>query len=131
MMQDSFMIFWNAYPNKFGKAPAAKIWERLSQEQRTAAVAAIPAYMASEKPSKGFVRQGDTYLSKRTWEDSFGTPAAANPANEDDKFRRIYASGYLATKRFSNNCRKFWKNVEDLMAWILGSAPDLLNPQTA
>jgi hypothetical protein len=64
-----FGTFWEAFPNKRGKAKAKTLWAKLSPEQRTAAFEALGWYNGTENVKRGFVQQGDTYLSKRTWED--------------------------------------------------------------
>jgi hypothetical protein len=72
-----FERFWTPYPEKRGKQRAKKIWRGLTVEDQRAAIEAIPRYLQSDKPKRGFVQQGDTYLSKRTWEDE-GVAGAQN-----------------------------------------------------
>lgn len=77
----AFDEFWSAYPNKSGKAKAKERWAKLSGASRRAAIAALPAYRSCGKVQRGFVLQGDTYLSKRTWED-FGVSGGAGPQRD-------------------------------------------------
>ncbi len=65
----AFDEFWVCYPNKAGKAKARQLYGKLSVEDCIAAINGIGRYKRSEKFKKGYVQQGDTYLSKRTWED--------------------------------------------------------------
>jgi len=75
---DAFDIFWAAYPRKQDKQPAKKIWARLSQTDREAAIAAIPNYKLAHLGREQYLRMGSTYLSKATWEGYLPEPAASD-----------------------------------------------------
>jgi len=60
---ESFNDFWSAYPSKRGKAMAARKWSRMSEDQRQAAKAAIPAYIADCKKHDRPFQHGSTYLN--------------------------------------------------------------------
>ena len=74
-----FDEYWRSYPNKSGKARAQKLWAAMSAKSRNAAIASLPAYRSCEKVLRGYVQQGDVFLSKRTWED-FASAAAPGAA---------------------------------------------------
>jgi hypothetical protein len=108
----SFEEFWKAYPVKKGCGPAKKRWATLSPADRLAALQAIPAYTASEKPQSGYVQQGDTYLSKKTWLDDL-SPAKTktkSTANGHDS-EGLSLAALEAMKQRRANKRKGWEPV--------------------
>ena len=72
-----FDQFWAIWPNKTGKQPAEKEWERLTAEERTSALKAIPVHISERaklKSASKFVpdwRHPRTWLHQRAWEDQF------------------------------------------------------------
>jgi hypothetical protein len=92
-----FEAFWEPYPKKIGKKPAERLWASMPAEDRCAAIDGIPRYMQSDTYKRGFVKQGDTYLSKRTWEDdglvSSNAPRRANGHDDDRGWRELRALG--------------------------------------
>ena len=78
---DGFEEIWDSYDLKKSKPPAASAWRNLSKKNREAAMAAVPAYVASTdrydedtgKPKRKYL-QG--WLNARRWEDEItvGTP---------------------------------------------------------
>ena len=69
----SFDAFWKAYAYKIGKkARAEKLWELMSEGERTEALKAIPRYkrwLASRQTVEQLYPE--TYLSQRRWENEF------------------------------------------------------------
>jgi hypothetical protein len=67
----AFDTFWQAWPNKAGKHAASKRWERMTDTERTAAIAGV-AYFQSIAERDGntrYIPHGSTYLNQRRWED--------------------------------------------------------------
>lgn len=80
----SFDPFWDAYPRKVAKADAAKAWAKLKAEDRAAAMAAIPAFIAKlrrEKTEEKFIKYPASWLNGRRFEDF----ASAPPKTVDPK----------------------------------------------
>lgn len=73
-----FDAFWEAYSRKEGKKPARRAWGRLSRKARAAALAHVPAFVAST-PEVRFRPHPATYLNERRWEDE-ALPPAREPA---------------------------------------------------
>lgn len=69
----SFDAFWKAYAYKIGKkARAEKLWELMSEGERTEALKAIPRYkrwLALRQTVEQLYPE--TYLSQRRWENEF------------------------------------------------------------
>ena len=66
----SFPIFWDAYAHKVGnKGKTEKLWDRLSEADRVAALAGLPRYESflATRPTmeKAFA---ETWLRNRRWE---------------------------------------------------------------
>lgn len=62
----TFEAFWENYPRKQGKVPALRIWRSMSQDDRAAAAAALPAYTRSISDPQ-FYQHGDTFLRQKTF----------------------------------------------------------------
>ncbi len=86
LCSDDFENFWKAYPRtpNMSKSEAWKAWQRLSDEDRVAATAAVPKYISflrskTDHPTVHACR----FLSQRRF-DGFNEPVAANdqPAAE-------------------------------------------------
>jgi hypothetical protein len=84
----SFEAFWKAYPQKRGKADAAKAWANLTEEEREAAKSAIPAYIADCKENRRPYRYGSTYLNQRTWDD-YGENDEPEPSVDEEKLVQL------------------------------------------
>lgn len=63
----TFEDYWNTYNKKVGKVAATKIWNKMSQADKEACMAAIPAYRASRE--RQYMKDPERYLKHRTWED--------------------------------------------------------------
>lgn len=64
-----FQEFWVEYPHKRGKSRAETLWGKLSAVERDHAIVAIGWYRIDCEASERPFQQGDTFLSKRTFED--------------------------------------------------------------
>lgn len=71
---DRFLEFWDSYPVRFtpsgsgtkgSRKNALDAWKRLSEDQRIAAVEALPGYIAA---ANGFPKDAERYLKHRAWE---------------------------------------------------------------
>ena len=85
----AFSEFWAAYPNKEGKAVAARKWEKLSDADRTAAIQVallMGLAVKSGRREREFCPHGSTFIHQRRWEDwEEGTPASYNGGNGNGK----------------------------------------------
>lgn len=63
----SFPAFWDAYGKKIDPGKCEKKWNSLTDEERTAIMAHIPAYVKSTPVIK-YRRNPMTYLNSRHWE---------------------------------------------------------------
>lgn len=63
-----FEVFWSAYPRKQGKSDARKKWPKLSDQDRTDALAFINRNPYQQK-EKRFIPMGSTFVNQRRWED--------------------------------------------------------------
>lgn len=65
-----FEKFWENYPRKLGVAEARKLWAKLKQSDREAAIASLAAWNATEQwKDKSKIPYGSTFLSKRRMDD--------------------------------------------------------------
>jgi hypothetical protein len=66
---EDFERFWKPYPATNGsKADAFKAWRQLTQKDRAAAVAALPAWLACDRWRDGYVKHAGAWLRGRMWE---------------------------------------------------------------
>lgn len=75
----SFADWWKLYA-KGSRKLSAEVWEKLSQADREAAMAATPPYLQS-RPEAKYRKDGERFLKNRTWEDPIidnSTPKTAN-----------------------------------------------------
>lgn len=63
----AFDEWWNLYDKKIDKAKCQKKWQKLTDEERMACIAATPAYVAST-PDIRYRRHPMTYLNNKSWE---------------------------------------------------------------
>ena len=71
-----FGTFWDAYAHKRNKEAAAKVWERLSDRDRRAALAGIAAYRSECQRTGVAMMYPQNYLRCRRWEDEIEPVAA-------------------------------------------------------
>ncbi|MBH8558974.1 hypothetical protein [Hymenobacter negativus] len=75
----SFEAFWLAYGKKEDKHKCAQRWGALSPAEQTAALAALPAYVAAT-PEKRYRKNPLTWLNGRCWLDEEVPVAGPEPA---------------------------------------------------
>lgn len=72
---DEFAVFWSAYPRREGKGAAQKAWGKLDDEQKRAALAALPAHAERWATSeRQYIPHPSTWLNQRRWEDEIHAP---------------------------------------------------------
>ena len=67
-----FNAFWEIYPNKVGKAEAAKAWGKLTKQDHDEALTGIVMHSGrweDEGTEKRFIPHPKTWLNQRRWED--------------------------------------------------------------
>lgn len=99
-----FVEFWNTFNFKRNKQAAEKVWKKLNNKDRAAAMAAIPNYHAylEHKRSTGFDQNNlypATYLNGRRWEDDYSI-TDTTPQNNGNN--RSYQSDYEHRKQQQN-----------------------------
>ena len=62
-----FDEFWNLYDKKVGKAISIKLWNKLSNHERTLIMEYVPKYVSIREKSKR--RDPERFFTKRVWED--------------------------------------------------------------
>ena len=70
---NSFVRFWDLYNKKVNKPKSQKLWIKLSLKQQEAIFNHVPKYIAS-KTEKQYIKNPDTYLRNRSWEDEIIKP---------------------------------------------------------
>jgi uncharacterized protein YdaU (DUF1376 family) len=80
---DSFERFWSAYPSKVGKGGAFKSWQKLkpSIDLQAKMLEAIEAQKKSKKWLDGFIKNPQTWINERCWEDEVATSAKSTVDN--------------------------------------------------
>lgn len=78
-----FEAFWKMYPRKVAKRVAEKIFSRMSREDQSAAIEALPAhirYWQLKETSSEFVPHASTWLNQGRWEDELDMAEKKPPA---------------------------------------------------
>lgn len=85
---DSFERFWKAYPSKVGKGGAFKSWQKLKPtiDLQAKILEAIEAQKSSKKWQEGYIKNPQTWLNERCWEDEVITSA---PKPVDNMFKGL------------------------------------------
>lgn len=81
---DDFEVFWELFPKKVAKAYARKIFDRLTPEQKFAAIQAIPIHVRYWKISGrswDYLPHASTWLNGECWCDELQMPEA-NSGND-------------------------------------------------
>ena len=86
--------FWKKYPVKKSKKKAKGIWQQMTEDDRRAAVSAIPTYIADCQQHGYNYAYPNTWLNGRRWEDEVSDPTPAPPLQG-----RGVPCGQTATKR--------------------------------
>ena len=113
---ESFEAFWRAYYVSFGtkgqKKPLAfKAWQKITDEDREAALKSLPQYKAHLKKTEYAYQHVSTYLNGRTWE-SFEAPVLDLVAAE-----RVYLYISRPDHSFLEQCRCDGACESDLREW--------------
>jgi hypothetical protein len=62
--------FWNLYPRKIAKKPAQQIWSRLTDDEKLAALQALPNHIrAWEGKDAEYIPHARTWLNQARWTD--------------------------------------------------------------
>lgn len=70
MLQEDFLLFWDAYPKHEGRKKAHDRWTRMTLHDRLAAIAGLRRWKDSGRwGDLQFVPLATTYLNGRRWED--------------------------------------------------------------
>ena len=83
-----FTEFWDAYDLKRDRISAERVWSRMSQKMRRAAMAGIRAYRETCLASGIAMAYPAKYLSHRRWED-VAAPAVQEPASPPKAPRKM------------------------------------------
>ena len=104
---EDFLLFWNTYDKKVKLQDAIKAWKKLSNDDRTKAIAAIKPYQAAMRYEKQYFKYPSSYLNQRTWEDDFSdyTGKTFYEIREDDTDKE---------KRFKEHMRKKHPAIEQV-----------------
>jgi len=67
----SFELFWNAYPEKKGKGGAWASWKKINPNEELLGkiLKSIDFYKESKRVKDGFIKNPQTWLNQRCWED--------------------------------------------------------------
>lgn len=63
-----FELFWTIYDKKINRIKCAKLWAKLSEQDRSKILDTVRAYVGST-PDKTYRKHPTTYLNGRAWED--------------------------------------------------------------
>ena len=77
----SFEQFWQIWPKRVAKADAEKAWHKLSFEQRSKALAALPSHISvwAERGDTQFIPYPATWIRGQRWEDEFSIALEIKP----------------------------------------------------
>lgn len=81
----TFDAFWEIYPRKVAKKDAARVWARMSSEQRFAATQALPIhirYWEAAGRTKETTPHPATWLNGERWTDELEMPAPVDAMGE-------------------------------------------------
>ena len=91
-LSDRFPEFWGEYPNKRGKAVAAKAWKRKRLDKiADKIIADVQARkMRDPKWRDGYIPDGSTYVNQERWQDAIDAPSphSGNSGDRDDFMAR-------------------------------------------
>lgn len=84
-LSDRFPEFWDAYPNKRGKAVASKAWKRKGLDKiADRIIADVEARKSGDRRwQEGFIPDGSTYVNQERWEDAIDAPRLRAVAGSD------------------------------------------------
>jgi hypothetical protein len=79
MQAPDFEAFWRLYPRRVARKAALRVWLRLAEHERAAAVEALPAHVAQwqrQARAAEFIPHAATWLNQARWEDELPAPPA-------------------------------------------------------
>jgi hypothetical protein len=79
-----FDAFWQSYPRRVARRAAEKAWSKLSDDEKSAALAAIQdhaRYWRLTDRAQEVIPHAATWLNQARWEDEL--PAVAKPARHN------------------------------------------------
>jgi len=92
-----FEAFWQAYPTGHGvKSLAFAEWQKMTDEERTSAVDALPVWRTSKKWTDGFIRDCERWLKYREFEQ---TPEASKRIAAQPEKRELIVNGKSYPRR--------------------------------
>jgi hypothetical protein len=77
-VNNSFELFWTAYPRKTAKQSAVKTWKKLSKSKDfdpQEVIAIAEDYSRSDLPEQKFIPHASTWLNQERWRDPLPSPA--------------------------------------------------------
>ena len=78
---EQFESFWSIYPSKTGKGGAYKVWVRDKLDQLCDdIVKSVESYKKSKRVVDGYIKNPETWLNKRCWEDEPDLFKPKNPS---------------------------------------------------
>lgn len=88
---DAFEKFWSEYPNKTGKGGAYNSWKKIkvSDELLQSILKSINLYKQTKQVKDGFIKNPQTWLNNRCWEDEVITTTSDD---DSSRFGNIFAS---------------------------------------
>lgn len=91
-----FDAFWNIYPRKASRAEAVKRWNRLTDKDRCAVMAALPNHVVvwrAQKRGVDTIPHASTWLNQRRWEDDLRGETQVAPSAGDNPFLTMLREG--------------------------------------
>lgn len=127
----SFDEFWGSLPSpmKKGKALARKHWAKLSQDQRKAANEALPAYLKTDEPKRGFFKHGSSYLGTKVWEDYEQIPHEQEASADRDQELQVKALALDLRNGVLKFAAKWWDDLSKVPGEYMQAARDLMAAQ--
>jgi len=113
-----FAEFWQAYPNRKGKAPAEKKWRQLGLDSMADQLIDHVRKMSATDDGwkRGFAPMGSTYLNQKRWTDEPAKQAQAGPQGRPEPARPTGGQqGPAATK--VEAAESFARSMVDLGQW--------------
>lgn len=90
---DEFETFWVGYPRGHGtKGKAFAEWQKLTAEDRQAAIVGLDAWKSSRRWQEGFIKDADGYLKWRFWDNP---PESSRPASTSVNGRYVDKGGIM------------------------------------
>lgn len=92
-----FDEFWNLYAKKSGKTESLKAWSKMSDEDRSKAIGAIPEYIKLQ-PDVKYRLDPVRYLGRRKWEDEIVQISTHTASQDEPSYPKIKLDEYDRSK---------------------------------